>query len=131
MNFTRFVDIAKALKLTHQTGRCFHCSLAIKQKKIICIGINNYQKTGIICHQYIKRKSEVNFNNCLHSEADLISKMKRVVDFSQYTIVNIRIDNNGKITNAHPCINCSAWLRRINFKKLYFSTDYNNFEIFN
>lgn len=124
MNFTRFVDIAKALKLTNQTGRCFHCAFAVKQKKIVCIGINRYNKTNRISATFKPKKVSncVNFVSGIHAEIDLLGKMKRVESFSQYQLVSLRINNENELDNACPCPSCAFNLGQVDFKRIWYST---------
>lgn len=124
MNFNRFVDIAKALKLTEQTGRCFHCAFAVKQKKIVCIGVNRYNKTNKISASYkpTKTTNVKNFISGIHAEIDLICKMKAIEDFSRFHLVSIRINNQNELDDACPCPNCAYHLGKVDFKHIWYST---------
>lgn len=124
MNFERFVDIARALKLTHQTGRAFHCSFAVKQKKIIEIGINHYDKTNPISVTYRPKKVSTlkHFIPGTHSEISLLGKLKRLDDLSNLILVNVRINNNNLIDNSCPCVNCAWHVAKAGFKRVYYST---------
>lgn len=39
-----YIDISKALKGQKQTGRSFHITFAVLKKKVLAIGVNNYDR---------------------------------------------------------------------------------------
>lgn len=127
--FKRLVEVAKALKLTEQTGRCFHSAFLIKQGKVIGIGINRYGKTNRISATYTPTKitNIKNFVPSIHAEVDLLGKIKRIKDYSKHNVVVIRIDNQDKLSNSKPCICCHSVLEQYNIKNIYYSTQ-NGFE---
>ena len=122
--FARLSDIAKALKLSQQTGRCFHSAFLVKQGKVIGIGINRYGKTNRISATYTSTKitNAANFIPSIHAEVDLLGKIKRIKDYSKYNVVVIRIDNQNKISNSKPCACCHSVLEQYNIKNIYYST---------
>lgn len=132
MNLNRIVEIAKALKLTEQTGRCFHCAFAVKQKKIICVGINRYNKTNRISATYklTKKTNAKNFVPSIHAESDLIGKLKAMNSFSKLQMVSIRINNQNNLDDACPCPNCAFQIGRVDFKQVWYSTKYGGFNRF-
>ena len=132
MNFERYVDVAKALKLTEQTGRCFHCALIIKQKKIICIGVNRYNKTNRISATYKPTKvtNVKHFMSGIHAEIQAMGKLKHMESFSKLHLVSIRINNQNQLDDACPCSGCAFELGRVDFKHIWYSTKEGKFNRF-
>lgn len=127
MNIHKFIHIVKELKSEFQSGQCFHTTFALKGSKILAIGVNNYKKQHPRKKfgDYIKRGSKT-YQASLHSEIDCIKKLGLRDDYHKITIVNIRVDNNGRLTNSEPCSNCKKVLSKYNFKRIYFTIDENS-----
>jgi deoxycytidylate deaminase len=127
--FDRLISIAKDLKSTHQSGRAHHVGFLLKKSKIIKIAVNNYNKTNRVSAQYklTKLTNNKNFVAGIHCENALLSKMKFVKDLSPYKMVVIRINNNNKLSNSCPCVNCLEMLLKRNIKSIYYSTDQETF----
>ena len=127
--FKFIINFVKEIKNEMQTGRSFHCSVALSGGNIVEYGINHYDKV----HPYKKygRYKSVRGNNKdeyyqagVHSEINLLEKLKGH-NIHKLTLLNIRIDNNGKVALAAPCINCRKVLSQYKFKKVFFTVDEN------
>lgn len=128
INFNKLIETSVALK-ANQTGRCFHTSFILSKGKVLAIGMNDYNKLHLNHRfgQYHPRKinSDKHYVAGIHSEIDSILKLGRV-DFSRYELVNIRIDNNGKLACAYPCPNCLRVITdQLQFKRIYYSISEN------
>jgi hypothetical protein len=51
----------------------------------------------------------------------LYNKLRRIT--SGYSIIVLRIDNTGNLTNSKPCIECLNVLKLLNLKYVHYSTD--------
>lgn len=125
--FKSYISFAKEIKNEMQTGRSFHCSVALKNGRLIEYGINRYDKEHLY-YKFGKYKSNrtnnknVYYHSGIHSEIDLIKKLSKH-NIHKLTLLNIRIDNNGNIAQACPCENCRRILKQYKFKKIYYTID--------
>lgn len=118
--FNNYIDIAKALKCHKQTGRSFHVTFAVQKKKVLAIGINNYDRVvSKIKYGQYKIYGPESYKPCLHSEISVILKLGRE-DCSNIEFYNIRIDNNNEIASSKPCNNCMNMFNILGFKKIYY-----------
>lgn len=129
--FDRLVEVAKAMKLKEQTGNSFHVSFVLKKSKVVAIGVNSYVKRNPICLEYKPTKSSAKLGKyiaSIHSEIDATAKVK-YNDFDNYTLVNIRINNNGNVANSCPCPNCFKQILKMPYvKRVFYSNDEGNFQ---
>ena len=124
-NLERLITIAKDLKTSRQTGTHFIVAFAIKQGRILRIGINDYQKTDTINKNYVKADGSI--APFRHAESDLIKKLKEA-DKDKIILYVVRINNSGKASMSKPCSNCSYLLGLNGFKAVYFTNDAGQFE---
>lgn len=129
--FKSIINLVKDLKDEYQTGRNFHCSIALKGGNIVSIGFNKYDKLHPY-KKYGKYKSTrtvtpVYYQACTHSEIDLLEKLRKenYAGIHKLTLLNVRIDNNGEVANAMPCPNCQRVLSEYKFKKVFFTINEN------
>jgi len=125
--YARAIEIARALKYKVQNGKSAHTTLILRKSKIICIASNNYNKI----HNKKKfgyyenwKGFESEYRPCVHSECSAISKMGED-DMSEYTFLNIRIDNNGNPNMAKACPNCARAIQSFGGCKKMFYSDSN------
>jgi deoxycytidylate deaminase len=127
------VKKAKLAKEALQTGRAFHCTVALRGSKVIAIGYNDY--TQLHPYQIFGKYNEykpIAYTHTigLHSEIACIKQILFRNDYHKLTLVNIRIDNNGLLANAKPCVNCQRVLNMFHFKRILYSTNFNQFKEF-
>jgi deoxycytidylate deaminase len=123
------VEIARALRPLHSSGRCFHVTTIYDKNKLIVIGANNYNKTHPKAYLYRKTEAEADYIPTIHSELSAILKIGEE-DCSDLLFFNVRIDRNDKVTNSHPCSGCTLLLQQTGFKKLFYSTDSGDYKEF-
>jgi deoxycytidylate deaminase len=122
--YNRAVEIAKALKPRAQNGKSFHITCAIVKSRIVCVGVNSYTKMhpyhrfGKYHSHHSEYKDE--YRPSLHSEVSMIVKLGEE-DLSCYDILNIRINNNGNVSNSNFCPNCFRTITNLNPKSLWYS----------
>ena len=107
------VKKAKLAKEALQTGRAFHCTVALRGSKVIAIGYNDY--TQLHPYQIFGKYNEykpIAYTHTigLHSE---IACIKQIL-----------------FRNAKPCVNCQRVLNMFNFKRILYSTNANQFKEF-
>lgn len=123
MNFDRLIEISRALKGKNQTGKSFHTTFILRKRKILSIGINNYNSTHPRTKNYPSRYKGTGYIAGVHSEISSLIKLGYMNDYSNLTLVNIRIGNDGLIRNSAPCLGCSQVLSGCNFKRIYYTTE--------
>lgn len=124
------IEISLGLRPSKQTGRSFHTTFIFDKKRILSIGTNDYNKH----HPYHKmgeyrgfKSNPEHYRPCLHSEISALLRLGEE-DCSRYVFVNVRIDNNNKISMAKPCQNCQKILDGVGYKKIIYSTSEKGFE---
>jgi deoxycytidylate deaminase len=118
-----YVEFARALRGSKQTGQSFHVTFICKKRKVIAIGVNSYIK---LCpsHKvgsYLPNKSQRKdaYVPGLHSEIAAIIKAG-YTDCSDFVFFNIRINNKDEVAPSKPCPNCQRVLHQIGFKSVYY-----------
>ena len=124
------IEISLGLRPSKQTGRSFHTTFIFDKKRILSIGTNDYNKH----HPYHKmgeyrgfKSNPEHYRPCFHSEISALLRLGDE-DCSRYVFVNVRIDNNNKISMAKPCQNCQKILDGVGYKKIIYSTSEKGFE---
>ncbi len=120
----RSVEIARALKSKYATGRSFHITVIFDKNKIISIGINNYLKTHPKSYKYMKKEvvNESGYLPSIHSELSAVLKLGEE-DCSNYSFINVRLDNNNQINNSRPCSGCIELLKQVGFNQFHYSNE--------
>ena len=102
---------------TNRELRTSHVSFLVKNGKIKHIGWNKHRThPKSLNHPY--HDGDV----FLHAELDVCIKSERE-DLSDFEIVVIRIDRNGKMCNSKPCRGCQSVLKQFGIKYVYYSTN--------
>ena len=64
----------------------------------------------------------------IHSETDAYRKAKGIMDYTiPFDVVNIRLSKKGILRGSCPCHSCYAYLKKLNCREIWFSTDIENF----
>lgn len=84
-------------------------------KKIISSGFNE-----IRYHSKLHPKFKT-WHNSLHAEQKAIITSKH--NLKRYSILVIRVNNNGEMLLARPCRNCQKYLKYVGIKKVYYSNN--------
>lgn len=121
----RFVNLAKALfnKSACSNGRTFHCCFAVKQGKVLAIGINDYRRKiegyNRKLKTTIKYYGEDTYHLSLHAEISALLKLG-LDDCSSIEFYNVRLNKGGHCCNSAPCDNCLRMLGIVSAKRLYY-----------
>lgn len=119
--YKRLIQITRAME-DRRNGRCFHTSFIIQNGKIISIGVNKYNKT----HPAMMRYGYHGLCG-IHSELDAALKLG-MTDCKGLTLVNIRVDGQGKVNMSAPCKFCSTLIRELGFKAVIYTNKNGDFE---
>ena len=130
--------LRKALKLSYERfkpnpfQRRYHFTIAFDGNKPILICQNNPIK---INHKAYKIGQQFNIQTYqdfpyVHSESYLISKLLdryNSID-TNLSIVNVRINRQGRILLSKPCENCQKILDAVGLHKVYWTTGSTSFQ---
>jgi hypothetical protein len=111
--------------------RCYHYAAAFDGNKMIAFAGNNPIKLSAKAFR-IGEIFDINtFQEYayLHAESHLISKLLdqyNAID-SNWKIVVLRINREGKILLSKPCENCQKILDALDLKNIYYSNDNGDF----
>lgn len=111
--------------------RCYHYAAAFNNNKMICFAQNNpnvlTNKAYKIGRKFnIKRYKEYPY---AHAESYLVSKLLARYDTisSNWKIVVLRINREGRILLSKPCRNCQKILDAVGLNNVYYSNDNGEF----
>ena len=129
--------INKAIKLSYDRfhpnpyQRRYHFAIAFDVNKPICIAQNNPIKVD---HKAYKIGQRFNISKYQeypysHAESHLISKLLDTYNTirSDWSLVVLRINRQGKILLSKPCNNCQSILDSVGLHKVYWSIDKDTF----
>ena len=132
MNLTRYIDLTHALKDNQHNikCRCKHFSFIINKNKILSVGINNPKKTH---PKNLKYKYKGRYNNDISEFVGVHSELSAILkygfeDCTNHILINTRVNAAGKIANSKPCAGCQNLIKQLNFKKVYYTTDEQDFK---
>jgi hypothetical protein len=111
------------LKPRVQSGKSFHLSRAIKKSRIVCIAANDYNKKHNERRfgKYENHKGFLTeYRPCIQSEVKLLLKIGEE-ELSDYELLNLRIDNNGRANMSKACPNCYTTLLGFSPRKVFYS----------
>ena len=99
----------------HPQWDCYkHFSFIIQNGKIIEWGMNRSAEPLIGYPEWGK----------LHAECDAYFKAKGLLDTSDpFGVINIRMGINGNLKISKPCNCCQQFLKRLNCREIWFSTE--------
>lgn len=130
--FNRSLQIAKALFDPAFPIRCFHLSFIWYKNRLVSVGQNT-----------IKTHTHHKFNPKINTEGENVSEFKKTcsefnslnkirrltnIPFSKCTLINIRINRNGQLSNSRPCVSCDSLLNYLNIKEIFFTNNEGLFE---
>lgn len=129
--------ISKAIRLSYDNfipnalQRRYHYAIAFNGKKPILICENNPVKVNAKAYRMgqkfnIKTYQEFPY---IHAESHLVSKLLdkyNGID-TDWSIVVLRINRQGKILLSKPCVNCQKILDAVGLRRVYWSIDENTF----
>lgn len=108
-------QIAHSLCPTNREIRTSHIAFLIKSNIIEKIGINK-KRTHPETKNHPYHEGVVG----IHAELDCLLKMDKE-DLSDYNMLIIRVDNNGKLNMSKPCKGCQSLLEQFNIKEVWYS----------
>lgn len=127
--FRKTTEISYALLKKHGNYRCKHFSFIFHKNRLLSIGINNPTKThpkNLEIGFFSRSGDNISHTVGVHSELSAILRLGEE-DCSKYTLVNTRINRNNQLDLSKPCKSCLNLVKQLNFKKIFYSTNDNNF----
>lgn len=118
--FEKLEEIAYSL-LDKRDSRCFHVAFILKKNRVLSIGWNK-QTT----HPLIKKYNYQPFSKT-HAELAAVVKFGEI-DCSNLDLAVLRINKNNKLDLSKPCSGCSHMIHQLNFKNIYYTTQFGSWE---
>ena len=112
----RTIDIAKAMCPLNVELRCSHIAFLIKKNKICHIGMN----IGKTHPRVLKYNYKGGSNSNIHAELRVCIKSGKE-NLKEFTMVVLRVDRNGKLSNSKPCNGCTQLIRQFSVGEIWFS----------
>lgn len=100
--------------------RCRHFTFVFRGYRLLSVGVNS-PKTHPrnLLYRYVGR-GEVDIAPVVgtHSEMNAVLRLGDE-DPRGLTLVNTRVNRNGKLDNSRPCLGCTDMLRRLGFGRVF------------
>lgn len=132
MNFSKLIEISRALYTPKHEVRTFHVSFLLYKSRILSIGINSLKTTpiNILNNKYFRTNNGIIHNKGICSEWASLNKLKNTsnIRFNKLSLINVRIGRDGLIKNSKPCSFCESLCQFFNIKEIYFTNDKGEFE---
>ena len=129
--------IEKAIRLSYsnftpnENQRRYHYAIAFNSKKPIMICENNPVKINAKAYKMGQMFNIDTYKEFpyIHAESHLISKLldRYNTISSNWSIVVLRINRQGRILLSKPCVNCQKIFDAVGLHKVYWSIDKNTF----
>lgn len=135
-DFSKYLNLFDSLvpPVEEWQMRNMHCSMAIYKNRIISVGFNQKKTNPTNLRNKKINSSGVDYSQSgfTCSEYSCLNRVRRKtnISFNKITIINIRVDRNGKIRNSAPCRSCQDLFRWISLSKVYHTTDDGDFKSF-
>jgi len=133
--------IKKAIKLSYerlkpnQFQKRYHFAIAFQGNKPILVSQNNPIKVNAKAYRIGQMFNIQAYKNFpfIHAESHLISNLLNKYNYisTNWSIVVLRINRQGKILLSKPCVNCEKILNALDLKKVYWSIDKYTFGSYN
>ena len=120
--FSKVVEVSHALLNEHPSlHRCRHFSFIVSGNRILKIGFNRSKTHPInLKYNYVNKRGEYMGDQVgIHSEMDAVIKFGES-NCAGLTMINTRIDRNGKLAMSKPCRGCMHMLSHLNFNSVYY-----------
>ena len=89
----------------------------MKGKRILSWGFNQIRTSNAIPDRFKK------FIEALHAEQHAIMRVPNKELLNGASLLVIRINRNGKLTNARPCKNCMRTINYFKISNIYYSNE--------
>lgn len=118
----RYFEAAKdAAKLSDFQRVNIGCAV-VYQHKVISTGCNTLRTEPMQKRLNIYRFAE-DMNHCAHAEVRAIKPLigRKDIDFKNVELYIYRQDRNGKLAMSRPCASCSALIRSLGIRHVYYT----------
>lgn len=115
----------------HSLIRCYHYAAAFDNNKMIAFAGNNPINFSAKAFRMGEKFNISTYKKFpfVHAESHLVSKLLDRFDSidTNWKIVVLRINREGRILLSKPCLNCQKILNVVGLTKIYWSINYNTF----
>jgi deoxycytidylate deaminase len=116
----RSIALSYSLCPINQEYRTSHIAFLVKNGKIVKIGWNKNKTTPKnLHHPYHSGRTGI------HAEMSAIIKSGKD-DLSNYEMIVIRVNREGKIANSCPCVGCKSVLKQFGINDVWYSNQQGN-----
>jgi len=130
MKFKKLREISLAMAPKHPSDqRCRHFSFILHKKRILSIGFNSIKTHPLNLKLNFVNKKNDPINNVVgtHSELSAVIKLGQE-ECDGLILVNTRVNRKNEIDFSMPCSGCLSFIKPLNFKKVFFTNKYGDFE---
>lgn len=120
--FKRLMDISYALAEKGSGGRCNHIAFILNKSRILSIGLNKYNRTHPANQRYGYQPHQG-----IHAEMSAALKLG-LEDCTGLSIISVRINRNGQISNSLFCKGCTNLVKALNFKSCLYTDDFGHLQ---
>lgn len=122
-NFNKSLEMSFAMYDSNFPLRCQHFSFIFYKNTLVSVGKNSPKTTPInILNQPLNRSHIIHYKGSC-AEWNSINKLKNLtnIPFNKCILINTRINRNGEIAYAKPCLWCRNLLIFIDLKSVYYT----------
>lgn len=106
-------------------ARCRHFSFILDRQRIISTGINNKKTHPInLFYNYVNKKHE-SISSIVGTHSEMKAALFIGIDNCKgLTIVNVRINKNGKLAMSKPCRGCMDMIKKAEFSDVWYTDNF-------
>ena len=117
----RTIDIAMAMCPLKFEHRCSHIAFLIRKSKIKHIAFNSVKSHPFTEKYKYGRANHTGLHVGLHAELNVCIKSNKE-DLSDFKMIVLRVDRNGKLNNSKPCLGCQRVIKQFNVGEVWYSS---------
>lgn len=121
----RFFSLAKNVAQSSEYGKIKHGALLAKGGSVLNVSCNKDNYTSFGTRFRCRHRGHAT----VHAELGCILGMPRNVTTGADVYV-CRVNKQGEFRNSRPCAMCHAALKHVGIKRVYYTTDNNNIEMY-
>lgn len=121
--FNKAIELSRAMYDPNFPLRCQHFSFIFYKNTLVSVGRNSPKTTPInILNQPLNRENVIHYKGSC-AEWNSVNRLKNLtnIPFNKCILINTRINRNGEIAYARPCLFCCNLLRFIDLRGVYYT----------
>lgn len=128
--FSKSLELARALYDENYILRCQHFSFAFLKSRLIGVGRNQNRTHPLNLRNPKYKDGKKIEGKLMCSELSLFLSLRNKTNypFNKISIFNVRIDRNGEVKLSCPCNSCRSLLSFLSPKSVFYTTNTGSFE---